>query len=144
MCITAVPAAAESVPPATDEETAAELTTEETTTIEETTAEEETSTAEETTTEEETTLPETTADPQAEAIAKWSAAEEASGRVVLSGSVDTYGYDDVIRLQGSPDPNAAYANKKNTYRIIILDEPKTLSGSQAGESARREVKMICI
>ena len=50
----------------------------------------------------------------------------------------------MIRLQGSPDPNAAYANKKNTYRIIILDEPKTLSGSQAGESARREVKMICI
>ena len=125
--------------PVTSAETA-ETTAEQGTTSEpESTAEEETTVEEETAAKEETT-----ADPQEEALARWKAAEEAAGRIVLEGSVNTYSYDEVIRLQGMPDPNAANANKKNTYRIIILDEPQVLSGTQVGESVTREVKMICI
>ena len=53
-------------------------------------------------------------------------------RIVLTGTVGTYSYDEIIELQGEPDPNAfdEYHMKfapKETYRVIVLDAPQTLS-----------------
>ena len=113
------------------------------TTIEvETTTEEEKTTAEETTTEEEnTTEEETTADPQ-EALDKWKAAEQAAGRTVLVGTVDTITYDEAVKLQGYPDANAA--DKGQTWVIIRLDSPQLLKITQDVSSWEREYSVLLI
>lgn len=52
-------------------------------------------------------------------------------RIVLTGSVGTYGYDEIVELQGEPDANAfderwmEYAQSR-TYRVILLDTPQFL------------------
>lgn len=54
-------------------------------------------------------------------------------RIVLTGTVGTYDYDEIIALQGQPDPNAPYYEesfleyiRSTTYRVIVLDTPQTL------------------
>ncbi len=56
-------------------------------------------------------------------------------RIVLTGTVGTYDYDEIIALQGQPDPNIyddIWAEKymesarNQTYRVIVLDTPQTL------------------
>ncbi len=79
-----------------------------------------------------------------DAVSEWTASEQAAGRIVLTGSINTYSYDDMVELQGAPDPNAAYADKSNTYRVIVLDEPQVLSGTQDIDNIEREVTMICV
>ena len=49
------------------------------------------------------------------------------GRIKLSGTLDRYGYDQVVSMQGKPDPNGAYANKSATYALVVLDEPQDLT-----------------
>ena len=48
-------------------------------------------------------------------------------RNVLTGTLGTYSYNEVVSLQGQPDPNAQWANKNQTYRLIVLDTPQTIS-----------------
>lgn len=52
-------------------------------------------------------------------------------RIVLTGTVGTYDYDEIIALQGQPDPNSfdEYSmsySRSVTYRVIVLDMPQTL------------------
>ena len=79
-----------------------------------------------------------------DALSRWIAKEEAAGRVVLAGTVNTYNYDEVVALQGQPDPNAQWSDKSWTYRIIVLDEPQMLSGHQDVDSVERKVSMILV
>lgn len=49
-------------------------------------------------------------------------------RIVFTGTVGTYTYDEVLALQGISDPNPGYSSTKNTpIRLIVLDTPQTLS-----------------
>ncbi len=55
------------------------------------------------------------------------------GRIVLTGTVGTYDYDEIIALQGQPDPNAEcysedyreYA-RSMIYHVIVLSSPQIL------------------
>ena len=49
-------------------------------------------------------------------------------RIVLTGTMGTYSYNEVLKLQGVPDPNPGASSGKNTtYRLIVLDTPKTMN-----------------
>lgn len=66
------------------------------------------------------------------------AQEESAGRIVLTGTIGTYDYDTVVSLQGVPDYNGG-AERGSMYRLIVLDEPQTLTltgidGPQSGEA----------
>ena len=70
-------------------------------------------------------------------------------RIVLTGTVGTYGYDEMVELQGQPDPNAGpYTDKSLIYHVIVLDAPQTLllhSGDPMSDRYRSdEVFLICI
>ena len=54
---------------------------------------------------------------------------------VVSGTIDTYTYDEVVELQGEPDPNEAYKEyiENNTWRILVLDAPQKLPGHKLDE-----------
>lgn len=45
-------------------------------------------------------------------------------RIVFSGTIGTYSHDEVVALQGAPDPNG---NTGGTYRLIILDSPQSMT-----------------
>ncbi len=52
-------------------------------------------------------------------------------RIVLTGTVGTYDYDEIIELQRQPDPNGDYEDsvgysRSRTYRVILLDTPQIL------------------
>ena len=52
-------------------------------------------------------------------------------RIVLTGTVGTFDYDDIVALQGEPDPNgfdesSVEYSRSQTYRVIVLDTPQTL------------------
>ena len=52
-------------------------------------------------------------------------------RIVLTGTVGTFDYDDIVALQGEPDPNGSDESsveysRSQTYRVIVLDTPQTL------------------
>ncbi|MDE7477019.1 MAG: sigma-70 family RNA polymerase sigma factor, partial [Lachnospiraceae bacterium] len=61
-------------------------------------------------------------------------------RIVLTGTVGTYDYDEIVELQRQPDPtgwdeqHVAYARSR-TYHVIVLDTPQTLR-LYSGEDAR--------
>ncbi len=71
-------------------------------------------------------------------------------RIVLTGTVGTYDYDEIVALQGEPDPNACDENtlkwsQSMTYRVIVLDTPQTLRFymiDEPGAYSSREVSMI--
>ena len=48
-------------------------------------------------------------------------------RIVFTGSVKRFTYDEVVELQGMPDPNAAWSNHHQTYILLVLDEPAEMS-----------------
>ncbi|MBD5524157.1 MAG: sigma-70 family RNA polymerase sigma factor [Lachnospiraceae bacterium] len=61
-------------------------------------------------------------------------------RIVLTGTVGTYDYDEIVALQGQPDPNAPYEDesaleyiRSTTYRVIVLDTPQTLRLRSSGD-----------
>lgn len=66
---------------------------------------------------------------------------------MLTGTVGTYDYDEIIALQGQPDPNDSEYSKSLTYRVIVLDTPQTLrlhSGSEEDDYFFHEALMINI
>ncbi len=61
-------------------------------------------------------------------------------RIVLTGTVGTYDYDEIVALQEEPDPNAEFYDeydreyvRSTTYRVIVLDTPQTLRLHSGGE-----------
>ncbi len=63
-------------------------------------------------------------------------------RIVLTGTVGTYNYDEIVELQGQPDPNAPYHDVSSTldwtYRVIVLDTPQTLRIRPGGWSGEED------
>ena len=67
-------------------------------------------------------------------------------RIVFTGTIGTYTYDEVLALQGEedPDPGPYNIEREFTFRLIVLDEPRTMrlmSGSGDG-SREGTVSMI--
>lgn len=80
------------------------------------------------------------------ALDSWTAPPEPSDsgtlptdgdRIVLTGTVGTYNYDEIVALQGEPDPYIPYMDESQiesylelmrgmTYHVIVLDTPQTL------------------
>lgn len=77
-----------------------------------------------------------------DATALWISAEEAAGRTILTGTVDTITYDEAVELQGYPDYNAA--DKGQTWVIIRLDSPQVLKGTQDVSTWEKEHSIILI
>ncbi len=71
-------------------------------------------------------------------------------RIVLTGTVGTYDYDEIVALQGQPDPNIPYYDgesqvesyfeymRNTTYRVIVLDTPQTLRIRPGGWSGEED------
>ncbi len=59
-------------------------------------------------------------------------------RIVFRGTINTYTYDEVVRLQGEPDPNSGWADTSRTYRLIRLDTPQTMNLSNGDGFGSRE------
>lgn len=76
------------------------------------------------------TAPDPNGEPSSESLDS-SVLPTDGDRIVLTGTVGTYNYDDIISLQGRPDPNdfderaVEYAQSR-TYHVIVLDTPQTL------------------
>lgn len=47
-------------------------------------------------------------------------------RIVFTGTVGTYSYEEVVALQGCPDPNAPWTDSSASFRLIVLDSPQTM------------------
>ena len=53
--------------------------------------------------------------------------------IVFRGTLGAYSYDEVVALQGEPDPNAEIADTSEVYWLILPDEPQAMSlGSSGG------------
>lgn len=65
-------------------------------------------------------------------------------RIVFTGTINTYSYDELIALQGTPDPNAPYSDTTAVYRLIVPDAPQnmTLRSGDGLSSYESEVRMI--
>ncbi|MCR5006881.1 MAG: sigma-70 family RNA polymerase sigma factor [Clostridiales bacterium] len=74
-------------------------------------------------------------------INDWIAQEEASGRVVLTGTIDTYTYDEAVELQGMPDWNEP---DNELRRIIVVDPPKVVRGVHVDGYQESEVRLILV
>lgn len=54
-------------------------------------------------------------------------------RIVFRGTLNSYSYDEVVALQGEPDPNAEWADTSEVFWLILPDEPQAMSlGSSGG------------
>lgn len=73
-----------------------------------------------------------------------TALPEDGGRIVFRGTANTYSYDQVIALQGQPDPNAQWADASQTFHIIVLDAPQSMEINTASGDGlyRGEVRLI--
>ena len=67
---------------------------------------------------------------------------EGENRIVFTGTVRTCSYDEVVALQGSPDPNGQWADKSRTYDLIVLDKPQTMELKGADGYRSGEVTLI--
>lgn len=68
-------------------------------------------------------------------------------RIVFTGTVGTYSYEEVIALQGCPDPNAPWSDSSQTFRLIVLDTPQEMelqSGDPVGPPRRDTVRLISV
>ena len=74
--------------------------------------------------------------------ALWIEAEEAAGRTILTGTVDTITYDEAVELQGYPDYNAA--DKGQTWVLIRLDNPQLLKGTQDVSTWEKEHSVVMV
>lgn len=54
-------------------------------------------------------------------------------RIVLQGTIGTYTYNEVLALQGVSDPNAGYSDTSQTFRLIVLDTPQTVTAISGDE-----------
>lgn len=69
------------------------------------------------------------------------------GRIVFTGTVGTYTYEEVIALQGCPDPNAPWTDSSQTFRLIVLDTPQEMelqSGDPVGSPRSGIVRLISV
>ena len=68
-------------------------------------------------------------------------------RIVFTGTIDTYTYEQVIELQGCPDPNAPWSDSSQTFRLIVLDTPQEMtlqSGDPVGSPRSGTVRLISV
>ena len=68
-------------------------------------------------------------------------------RIVFTGTSDTYSYEQVIELQGCPDPNAPWTDSSQTFHLIVLDAPQEMelqSGDPAGSPRSGTVRLILV
>ena len=68
-------------------------------------------------------------------------------RIVFTGTVDTYSYEEVIALQGCPDPNAPWSDSSQTFRLIVLDTPQEMelqSGDPVSPPRTDTVSLISV
>lgn len=68
-------------------------------------------------------------------------------RIVFTGTVGTYSYEEVIALQGCPDPNAPWSDSSQTFRLIVLDTPQEMelqSGDPVGSPRSDTVRLISV
>ena len=63
---------------------------------------------------------------------------EDGDRIVFRGTIQSLSYDELLELLGYPDPNGEWADKTQTFRIIVLDEPQTMQLFQYGMMGPRE------
>ncbi len=61
-------------------------------------------------------------------------------RIVLTGTINTYSYQEAVELQGIADWNATDPN--STYRIIVLDMAQMLRGHHVDAYSEGEARMI--
>ena len=76
-----------------------------------------------------------------DALASWIQGEQAAGRTVLTGTVNTYSYDEVVELQGMPDWNPP---RYRDYRIIVLDEPQLIKGRSVDGYQESTARLILV
>lgn len=48
-------------------------------------------------------------------------------RIVFRGVLDSYSYDEVVTLQGSPDPNAGWSDTSKTFWLIIPEPEQSMN-----------------
>lgn len=68
-------------------------------------------------------------------------------RIVFTGTIDTYSYEEVIALQGCPDPNAPWSDPNQTFHLIVLDTPQEMelqSGDPVGAPRSDTVRVISV
>lgn len=68
-------------------------------------------------------------------------------RIVFTGTIDTYSYEEVIALQGCPDPNASWSDPSQTFHLIVLDTPQEMelqSGDPVGAPRSDTVRVISV
>ena len=67
-------------------------------------------------------------------------------RIVFTGTINEYSYDEVVALQGVPDPNKGeYTDTNARYTLIVLDKPQVMkltNGDDIGGLRSDEVRMI--
>ena len=66
---------------------------------------------------------------------------EDGDRIVFTGTVNTYTYDEVLALQGIADPNPQSGHSQ-TYRLIVLDEPRTMELRSSDGYSSNTVSLI--
>ena len=65
-------------------------------------------------------------------------------RIVLTGTINDYDYNGVIKVQGEPDPNGS-TDRTERYVVFVLDKPQVMNleqGDDSGEKRSDEVRMI--
>lgn len=72
---------------------------------------------------------------------------EDGDRIVFTGTVDSYSYQEVVALQGCPDPNAPWTDTTQNFRLIVLDTPQVMEletgdPSPASRARSGEVRLI--
>ena len=68
-------------------------------------------------------------------------------RIVFTGTIGTYSYEQVIELQGCPDPNAPWTDPNQTFRLIVLDTPQEMElqpGDPVGSPRSDTVRLISV
>lgn len=68
-------------------------------------------------------------------------------RIVFTGTIDTYSYEEVIALQGCPDPNAPWSDPNQTFHLIVLDIPQEMelqSGDPVSPPRSDTVNLISV
>ena len=65
-------------------------------------------------------------------------------RIVFAGSVRRFTYDEVVELQGLPDPNAQWSDHHQSFLLLVLDEPQEMMLHRGDEESLRSgtVKVI--
>ncbi|MDE7243975.1 MAG: hypothetical protein K2O18_08370 [Oscillospiraceae bacterium] len=48
-------------------------------------------------------------------------------RIVFTGTIGLYTYEEVLALQEIPDPSPGYSDPNETFRLIILDTPQNMT-----------------